>query len=179
MHDVPPSTHSDAPLARTVGRRGVSVPDLLVALGVTVLGVLLLLGSLQIPFGINAVVGPRVFPLIVSVGTLALGLLLTVNALRGGRAEPAAEEDTDPNAPVHLEAAGIVLGGFLLGTVLLPTLGFVLGTAIMYFSVALAFGERRWLMMLGVSLAVALITYEVFTRGLGLALPPGVLKGIV
>ena len=48
---------------------------------------LLLLGTLKIPFGINAVVGPRVFPMIVSVGTLALGALLTVNALRGDRAE--------------------------------------------------------------------------------------------
>ncbi|WP_019588264.1 tripartite tricarboxylate transporter TctB family protein [Deinococcus apachensis] len=179
MHDVPPSAHPDAPLASPTGRRGVSVPDLLVALGVTVLGLLLLLGTYQIPFGINAVVGPRVFPLIVSVGLTALGVLLTVNALRGDRAEPAAEEDTDPNAPVHLGAAGIVLGGFLLGTVLLPTLGFVIGTAIMYFSVALAFGERRWLLMLVVSLLVALVTYEVFTRGLGLNLPPGVLRGIV
>lgn len=176
MPDVPPPA---APLSPTTGRRGVSVPDLLVALGVTGLGAALLIGSLQIPFGINAVVGPRVFPLIVSVGLSALGVLLTVNALRGGRAEPTAEEDTDPGAPVHLEAAGIVLGGFLLGTLLLPTLGFVLGTAIMYFSVALAFGERRWLLMLGVSLVVALVTYEVFTRGLGLSLPPGVLKGII
>lgn len=160
-------------------RRGVSLPDLLVALAVTALGALLLIGSFQIPFGINAVVGPRVFPLIVSTGLTALGALLTLNALRGFRAEPAAEEDTDPDAPVHLGAAGIILGGFLLGAVLLPWLGFVLSTAIMYFSVAYAFTERRFLLMLLVSLAVAVITYEVFTRGLGLSLPPGVLRGVL
>lgn len=179
MHDVPPTVPTDAPPTSSTGRRGVSVPDLLVALGVTLLGVLLLLGTLQIPFGINAVVGPRVFPLIVSVGMTLLGALLTVNALRGERAEPAAEEDTDPNAPVNLGAPAIILGGFLLGAVLLPTLGFVLGTALMYFSVALAFGERRWLLMLAVALVVSLITYEVFTRGLGLTLPPVILKGII
>lgn len=174
MQDVPPSASpSSAP------RRGVSVPDLLVALGVTALGAALLLGSLQIPFGINAVVGPRVFPLIVSVGLTLLGLLLTVGALRGDRAEPAAEEDTDPDAPVNLGATAIILGGFLIGAVLLPSLGFVLGTAVMYFSVAYAFGERRFLLMLGVSLAVALVTYLVFTRGLGLTLPPGVLRGVL
>lgn len=177
MHDTPPSLPADAP--PVTGRRGVSIPDLLVALGVTVLGAALLIGSFQIPFGINAVVGPRVFPLIVSVGLTALGVLLTVNALRGDRAEPAAEEDTDPDAPVHLGASGIILGGFLLGAVLLPSLGFVFGTALMYFSVAFAFGERRWGLMLGVSLVVALVTYEVFTRGLGLTLPPGILKGTV
>ncbi|WP_034383362.1 tripartite tricarboxylate transporter TctB family protein [Deinococcus sp. YIM 77859] len=160
-------------------RPGISLPDLLVALGVTLLGLLLLLGSLQIPFGINAVVGPRVFPLVVSIGMLSLGALLVVGALRGERAEPAAEEDTDPDAPVHLGAAGIILGGFLLGAVLLPSLGFVLGTAIMYFSVALAFGERRWGRMVLVALAVSLVTYLVFTHGLGLSLPPGVLKGVL
>ncbi|BDP41261.1 membrane protein [Deinococcus aetherius] len=177
MQDVPPSVSND--VSPVTGRRGVSVPDLLVALGVTVLGVLLLIGTLQIPFGINAVVGPRVFPLIVSVGMTVLGALLTVNALRGERAEPAAEEDTDPNAPVNLGAAGIILGGFLLGAVLLPSLGFVLGTALMYFAVAYAFGERRWGLMVVVALVVALVTYEVFTRGLGLTLPPGVLRGII
>ena len=160
-------------------RPGLSVPDLLVALGVVVLGALLLAGTLRIPFGINAVVGPRVFPLIVSVGTLLLGALLTVNVLRGGRAEPAAEEDTDPDAQPDLRQPGLILGGFLLGAALLQPLGFVIGTALMYFSVGFAFGERRAPLLAGVALAVALVTYVVFTRGLGLTLPAGILKGVL
>ncbi|MEF2279125.1 tripartite tricarboxylate transporter TctB family protein [Deinococcus sp. YIM 134068] len=176
MQDAPPSPSPDAP---TSTRRGVSVPDLLVALGVTALGVALLVGSLQIPFGINAVVGPRVFPLIVSVGMTVLGALLTVNALRGERAEPAVEEDIDPTIPAHPGSALLILGGFLLGAVLLPSLGFVLGTSIMYFSVAYAFGERRLLLILGVALALSLVTYLLFTRGLGLALPAGVFRGVL
>ncbi|MFC6666490.1 tripartite tricarboxylate transporter TctB family protein [Deinococcus radiopugnans] len=155
------------------------MPDLLVALALTALGIALFVGSREIPFGINAVVGPRVFPLIVSVGLTALGVLLTVNVLRGERAEPAAEEDTDLDAPVNLAAPGIILGGFVLGAAVLTTAGFVIGTAIMYFSVAWAFGERRVGLMTGVALAVALVTYVAFTRGLGLSLPPGVLKGIL
>ncbi|MDV6375160.1 tripartite tricarboxylate transporter TctB family protein [Deinococcus arenicola] len=171
MTQPPPTTSPTRP--------GISVPDLLVALALTALGIALLLGSFQIPFGINAVVGPRVFPLIISVGLTALGLLLTISVLRGGRAEPAAEEDTDMEAPVNLAAPGIILGGFLLGAAVLTTAGFVIGTAIMYFSVAWAFGERRIGLMAGVALAVALVTYEAFTRGLGLNLPPGFLKGII
>ncbi|PNY79294.1 tripartite tricarboxylate transporter TctB family protein [Deinococcus koreensis] len=159
--------------------RGLSRPDLLVALGVTLLGALLLYGTFQIPFGINAVVGPRVFPLIVSLGTLALGAWLTALTLRGERAEPAVEEDTDPGAPADLKAPAIVLGGFLLGTLLLSPLGFVPGTALMYFSVAFAFGERRFGLTAGVALLVAGITFVVFTRGLGLNLPAGVLKGLL
>lgn len=159
--------------------RAVSPPDLLVALGVTALGALLLYGTFQIPFGINAVVGPRAFPLIVSLGTLALGGWLSVLTLRGERAEPAVEEDTDPGAPADLSAPGIALGGFLLGTLLLSPLGFVIGAAVMYFSVALAFGERRFGLMAGVALLVAGITFVVFTRGLGLSLPAGVLRGLL
>jgi putative tricarboxylic transport membrane protein len=168
-------THSPPP-----ERRAVSVPDLLLALGVTALGVLMLLGTTQInASGMNNIIGPRVFPLIVSGGLTLLGLLLTAGALRGHQAKPASEEDTDPDAPVHLSAAGIILSGFLLGALLLTPLGFVPGTALMYFSVAFAFGERRYGLMVVVSLLVALITFELFTRGLGLTLPPGVLRGLL
>ncbi|MFB9993945.1 tripartite tricarboxylate transporter TctB family protein [Deinococcus oregonensis] len=161
-------------------RRPISVPDLLVALGVVLLGLLLLIGTNQIATsGMNTVVGPKVFPLIVSVGTLGLGVLLTIGALRGHRAEPTTEEDTDPDAPVNLASPGLILGGFLLGTLLLQPLGFVVGTAIMYFTVAFAFGERRYGLMAGVAVIVALITYVLFTRGLGLTLPAGILKGVL
>lgn len=160
-------------------RPPISPADLAVAVGITLVGVLFLFGTLQIPFGINAVVGPRVFPLIVSIGTILLGAWLTINALRGDKAEPGLEEDTDPDAPINHVNPAIILGGFLLGSVLLGPLGFVFGTAIMYFSVAFAFGERRYGLMLSVALIVALITYLVFTRGLGLTLPAGLLKGIL
>lgn len=160
-------------------RRAVSVPDLLVALGVLLVGGLLLAGTLQIPFGINAVVGPRAFPLIVSVGTLLLGLVLLVGAARGHRAEPAVEEDTDPDQPADLRQPALILAGFLVGTALLQPLGFVVGTAVMYTSVGYAYGERRLPLLIGVALTLALITYVVFTRGLGLSLPAGLLKGVL
>lgn len=171
---------AQTPLPTAPGRRpALSLPDLLVALGVTLLGLIFLLGALQIPFGINAVVGPRVFPVIVSIGMTALGALLTVQALRGDRADPGSEEDTDPDAPVVLANPAIILGGFLLGTLLLQPLGFVIGTAIMYFSVAYAFGERRYGLMTFVALLVALITYVAFTKGLSLPLPAGIFKGLL
>ncbi|AXH00756.1 tripartite tricarboxylate transporter TctB family protein (plasmid) [Deinococcus wulumuqiensis] len=168
-----------SPPPSPASRPPISPPDLLVALGITLAGVLLLFGTFQIPFGINAVVGPRVFPLIVSAGIIVLGLFLTFNALRGDYAEPGLEEDTDPNAPINHVNPTIILVGFLLGAVLLQPLGFVLGTAIMYFSVAYAFGERRYGLMLLVALTVSLVTYVMFTRGLGLTLPAGFLKGIL
>lgn len=160
-------------------RPPVSVADLLVGLGVTLTGLLLFVGARQIPFGISAVVGPRLFPLIVSVGTAALGLALTVAALRGERAEPGDEEDTDPDAPVSHVNPAVILAGFLLGAALLPSLGFVFGTAIMYLSVTYAFGERRYARMAGIALLISVLTYLLFTRGLGLTLPAGLLRGVL
>lgn len=160
-------------------RPPVSLPDLLVALGITLVGGLLLFGTFQIPFGISAVVGPRAFPLLVSLGVIVLGTLLTVSALRGDRAEPGVEEDTDPDAPISHVQPVIILAGFLLGAALLQPLGFVPGTAVMYFSVAYAFGEKRYGRMVLVALIVSLVTYVMFTRGLGLSLPAGLLKGIL
>ncbi|PNY82456.1 tripartite tricarboxylate transporter TctB family protein [Deinococcus koreensis] len=159
--------------------RAPSVPDLLMALGVTLLGALLLYGTLRIPPGTDAVVGPRVFPLTVSLGTLALGTWLAVLTLRGERAGPAGAPDTSPDAPADLKAPGLILGGFLLGMVLIPPLGFVPGTALMAFCVALALGERRWALMVGVALLLAVLIFLVFTRGLGLSLPAGVLGGLL
>mgnify|MGYP003342939895 CR=1 FL=1 len=86
-------------LADESGEDALRDPDLLVALGVLIVGALLLIGTLKIPFGINAYVGPRVFPMIVSVGTLALGALLLVATLRGYRFIPA----TDDGTPIRVQ----------------------------------------------------------------------------
>lgn len=171
---IQPASPSPSP------KPAISWPDLLMALALTALGVWLFFGTQRIAdSGMSTVISPRIFPLIVSGGMTILGLTLLVFTLRGERAEPAAEEDTDPNAPVNLAAAGIILGGFLIVALLLFPLGFVFGTALVYFSVAFAFGERRSLLLIVVSLIVALITYVVFTRVLGLTLPPGILKGLL
>lgn len=160
--------------------RGVSLPDLAVALGVVLLGVLLLIGTQGIQStGMYTAVGPRTFPLIISLGTVLVGTLLTWGVVRGDRAEPAAEEDTDPDAPVNHVNPVFILAGFLLGSALLAPLGFVIGTTVMYGSVAYAFGERRYGLVALIALIVAILTFEVFTRGLGLTLPPGVLRGVL
>ncbi|ACO46497.1 tripartite tricarboxylate transporter TctB family protein [Deinococcus deserti] len=170
----PPSPKFSRP-----ARRQLSVPDLVVALAILALGLTVWLGARSITTGANVQVGPGVFPTVVGALLTGLGALLTLGALRGDRAEPATEEDTDPNAPVNHISPLTILGGFALGTVLLNSLGFVIAGAIMFTSVAWAFGERRLGMVVTAALVLALVTYLVFTRGLGLTLPPGILKGVL
>jgi putative tricarboxylic transport membrane protein len=44
---------------------------------------------------------------------------------------------------------------------------------------AAGFGSRRWGLNLTIGLVIAVLIYVAFQRGLGLSLPPGILKGII
>ncbi|GGK16368.1 membrane protein [Deinococcus malanensis] len=170
----PPSPEFSRPM-----RRRLSVPDLVVALAILALGLAVWLSARGITTGANVQVGPGIFPTVVGILLSVLGAVLTIGALRGDRAEPATEEDTDPNAPVNHVSPLTILGGFALGTALLNPLGFVIGGAIMFTSVAWAFGERRLGLVVIAALILALVTYLVFTRGLGLPLPQGIFRGVL
>jgi putative tricarboxylic transport membrane protein len=129
-----------------------------------------------------AKVPPNIFPIMVGAGLLVVGVWLLVNALRGERAEPAAEEDADPDAPTNFLALGFVAGGLLVQIVLIGVLGFVLTSSLMFATTAQgfrpietqarvkAFGQD---VLIGAVLSV--VAYLGFTRGLGLQLPAGIL----
>lgn len=160
--------------------RGVSLPDLLLALGVVALGVFFLAQTFAVPVNPGyARVGPRFFPFLVAFGLLAVGAALTVAALRGARAEPAAEEDADPDAPTNWRAFGWVGLGLVLDMLLLPRAGFVVASIVLFWCAARGFHSVRPWRDLLVAVVLSVVVYLVFTRGLGLTLPPGVLKGLL
>ncbi|AFZ69574.1 tripartite tricarboxylate transporter TctB family protein [Deinococcus peraridilitoris] len=161
-------------------KRGISLADLALALGVTALGGLFLLGTLQIQATTGySQVGPRFFPYVVATGLLIVGVLLTIDALRGGRAEPAAEEDADPNAPNNWAAMGWIALGILLDMLLMNVGGFVVASIALFWCVARGFQSRKPLRDLAIAVILAVLVYVVFTRGLGLNLPDGILKGLL
>ena len=167
--------NSQAPL-----RRGISIPDLLLALGVLALGAFFLLGARGIEGAAGcALIGPRVSPQFVGIGLLAVGALLAVDTLRGGRAEPAAEEDADPDAPINWRSVAWVSLGVVLDILLLNRLGFILTSAVLFWCVARGFHSRAPLRDLAIAVLLSVIVYLAFTRGLGLTLPPGVLSGLL
>ena len=171
---TPPTPH------HTPLRRGISLADLALALGVTTLGGLFLLGTLQIQASTGySQVGPRFFPYVIATGLLTVGLLLTIDALRGSRAQPAAEEDADPNAPNNYTAMGWITLGILLDMLLMNTGGFVLASTALFWCVARGFQSKKPLRDLAVAVIVAVLVHVVFTRGLGLTLPAGILKGLL
>ena len=161
-------------------RPPIALADLLLALGVVALGVFFLVGAFQIDVNPGyARVGPRFFPLIVAAGLIVMGAWLALEAMRGKRAEPASEEDADPNAPTNWLAFAWLTLGLLLEIVLMNPLGFVIASSLLFWCAAKAFQSKRPWRDLAAALIVAVVSYIAFTRGLGLDLPAGILTGIL
>jgi putative tricarboxylic transport membrane protein len=114
-------------------------------------------------------VGPTVFPWAVAGGLLLIGLVL---ALRGWR------RGTKP-APRDLAALALLALGLLQQILLVRWAGFVPSAALLFLATATAFGRRRPLVDLAIGLVLALGSYLVFTRLLGLSLPAGWLAGVL
>ena len=112
-----------------------------------------------------------------AAGLIALGVALLVTALRGMRAGPptvVAEGDR-----TDWLSLAIIVGGLVLHWLLLRPLGFIVASTVLYVAVVTGFGDRNYLRTLGIGVVLAVIVYFVFTRGLGLRLPAGILAGIL
>ncbi len=161
----------------------ISLPDVLFAVSGVALGVFVLLQANGMSSTSTfARVPPNIFPFIVGLGLTGMALLLLVNALRGDKAEPAAEEDADPNAATNYLAVIFVGGGLLLQILMVTSLGFILTSSLMFATtaqgfrpVALAARPRAFAIDFLIGAVVSVIAYLGFTRGLGLQLPAGIL----
>lgn len=113
-------------------------------------------------------IGPAFYPGLVA-GLLALcGAWLVYEALSGGyRNLPPPE----PALPRHWINFAIVGGGLLASAFLITRIGFTLTCALLFAAVAHAFGSRRIALSLASGLAISLVVFWIFARGLGLALP--------
>ncbi len=156
----------------------ISWPDLALALGVVGLGIFFVIGALGLDASPGyAKVGSKFFPIVVAIGLIVTGALLALAALRGERAEPASEEDADPNAPTNWAAFAWITAAFVIGYLLLKPVGFILVAASMFFCTARAFGSKQILRDAIVAVLLSAATFFLFTRGLSLPLPVGTVFG--
>jgi len=152
---------------------------LLVPACVVLLGVLLAAGSLEISFGAGYDrIGPRFFPFVVAGGLILLGGLLLLDAWRTRRGEGSPEIGQAADCPVNWTRLGWLVLALVSGAVLLEPVGFVLGAAVLFWLSARAFGSRHPVRDAAVAVAFSTAVFLSFTRGLGLMLPPGILRGL-
>ena len=150
-----------------------SVAGVLIGLGLVALAAIMGYdaANMRVP-PVHAKVGPRVFPVLVSIGLALSGLALVWQA-RAKETGLVAEGDSD------WTAVAVIAAGLVVHMNILKPLGFIPAGMLLFMCVAFAFGSRRYLRDGIVAVIVTVVTYVVFTRFLGLQLPPGFLQGLV
>jgi len=155
--------------------------ELALALGVIVFGAVVLWQTSEIRVGrAFSTVGPRVIPTIVGSGLLLIGVILAVQALIGHHQVPTTDsEDADPTRPTDWPTVGLIALALIVYLLLIERAGFVLASGALYAIATFAMGNRRLIVNLAIGLILAAILFVIFTRGLSLSLPEGLLEGIM
>jgi putative tricarboxylic transport membrane protein len=152
--------------------------DLGAGLFVLGLGLVAVWQTLVIPVSpIYAQVGPKLVPWLVAGALLVLGVLLTVEALRGGWSADVPEIAEAP--PPNPRSLGLLLAALLANMALIVPLGFTVAATVQFVLVAAAFGSRAWLRNLGIAFVVALGAYALFVKLLGVNIGAGLVEGLV
>lgn len=116
-------------------------------------------------------VGPRLFPYIIGTGLTVCGAVLGWHAMSGGWRDVPLDQ-SGHEAPVWM-AFAIISVGIVLHMVLIGWAGFIIASTLLFLLIARGFGSRRAVRDAAVGLALAVAAYFLFTRALGLRLPPG------
>ena len=155
-------------------------PELGLALVVLVLGVVVIIGTLNVTASASTLgLGPRFFPTLVGGSMIVVGFLYVLDVLRGGRAAPEESEDVDPDAPADWRSVGLISAIFLAFTVLLNVLGWVIASSLLFFGLSIALGAERWGRSAIIAVVIGLSTYLLFVKGLSVSLPAGLLRGVL
>jgi putative tricarboxylic transport membrane protein len=162
--------------SRLKGRSELGVAALLGAVGALVL---IDAARLVVPYSQSDPVGPKALPMIVGGLLLICAVLLAVNVLRGGRGEAEAGEDVDLTHPSDWKTVLPLAGAFIANILLIDWAGWVISGTVLFWGSVWALGSRHYVRDGLISLALALLTFYGFYLGLGIALPAGLLEGIL
>jgi putative tricarboxylic transport membrane protein len=159
----------------------VDIGETLLALAAAVFGILIIWQATLIRLSPTySKVGPRVIPYIVGAGLVIVGIWLAYEALTGHASAGTAEsEDADPTLPTDWRTVGLLALALLAYLVLIERAGFIFASTTLFVMAAFAMGSRRLARDIAIGIVMATTLYLIFSRGLGLSLPAGVLAGIV
>ena len=140
--------------------------EIAVGLCFAAIGVAFLIGAVKLTVGVPTEPKPGFFPFIDGVILVALTILFLLQAWRGQAGES--------RAFGSLRGPAIVIVTLILYVATLETLGYVLTTTVLS-AVVLSVLGTKVRALVPVSLGLALSSYLLFSRLLGVTLPPGLL----
>ena len=119
--------------------------------------------------------GPKAFPRLLGVGLIITAIVLFLEILRARKAPAVAAEPHDPLHRGALLAVAAVVGWTFLYFVAFERLGYVLATAIYLLALTGYFNRGKRMANVLTSVLFPIISYLMFTKLLGVNLPPGIL----
>jgi putative tricarboxylic transport membrane protein len=149
-----------------------AIGETVIGVGVLVLAAVVYWQTASIPVSpIYAKVGPTIVPYITAVCLGVLGVLLLVEALRGGW-QPEEEKEVVPDRAALLW----VVAGLVLNVLLIGPAGFTLASILLFVCVARGFGSKAILRDTAIAAAFALIAYFGFAKTLGINIGSGLIE---
>ena len=170
------TTASSGGTTREQGRSEYGVALFLAALGLLVIVQALLIPESRI---VRGPVGPAAVPLVVGGLLVVVGITLGVDVRRGGRGEPEGGEDVELTGGSDWRTIAMLAAAFVANALLIEPLGWVFSGAILFWGSAFALGSRHYVRDAAIAFTLSIGSFYVFALGLGIVLPPGVLRGIL
>ncbi|MCG7392618.1 tripartite tricarboxylate transporter TctB family protein [Microvirga sp. ACRRW] len=115
--------------------------------------------------------GPKVMPIVVSIGLVLLAIGNGISAFRG---------DLPARDSLDWKPIILILGGLAILIILIALgWGFMIGTAILFAATSTAFGRRAFLVDLLIGAGLAVFVYLLLGKLLTLSLPAGPLENLL
>lgn len=124
-------------------------------------------------------VQPYAFPYAIGAVLIVLAAMLAIATYRGDM--PAAEEgeDVDLSQPSDWATVVKLVAVFLANILLIDWLGWAITGAMLFVGTAYVLGSRTLIRDVAVGVALSVGTWYGFYSGLGLAIPAGILDGVL
>ncbi|CAM3402631.1 tripartite tricarboxylate transporter TctB family protein [Nocardioides dubius] len=133
--------------------------------------------TLRVGFGDP--VGPRAFPYAIGGVMVVLGILLAVATARGDRGEAEGGEDIDLGQRADWLTVLKLVGVLVFTIATIDWLGWAITGAVLFAGAAWALGSRTLIRDVLVGAVLSVASWYAFYSGLGIALSPGILDGIL
>jgi putative tricarboxylic transport membrane protein len=134
--------------------------------------------SIRVP-NTGSGLGPRAFPYMIGIAMAVVAVWLAVEVIRYGSGRPESGEDVDLTKPTDWRTLLLLIGVLLLHIVLLERVGYIISAALLFGGAAFVLGARKPIPLLLSTVALPIVIYVAFTRGLDLSLPGGPLESVL
>jgi putative tricarboxylic transport membrane protein len=167
--------------AATGGSREQGRSEYGVALFLGALGVLIIVQALMLPESriARGPVGPAVVPVVVGSMLVIVAGFLARDIRRGGRGEPEGGEDVELTGGSDWRTVAILVAAFLFNALTIETLGWPVSGAVLFWGSAFALGSRHYVRDALIAVVLSVGSWYLFVLGLNIALPVGILRGIL